>query len=101
MFCLIFCYFQLMMVAFLFLAVLILLPFLLYLWCTNRSLDTPTWLPTPTRTLRKLKKLKLGRDKDIAADKDEGDFCSICLATYKHSDYVTMLPCDPRHAFHT
>lgn len=94
---LIFCYFQLMMVIFIIVAFIILVPILIYYWCTNRTIGSQ-WYPTSRSVMRHLQKKKIGRDQEAL---DPEVFCAICLEYYSHDDYITTLPCDSRHLFHT
>eukprot|EP00347_Sterkiella_histriomuscorum_P004597 403359859 len=125
MLALIYCFFQLMIVSLIIIAFILLLPILLYFWCTRRNPEQQ-WVPSSQSVLSKLKKIRFGKisqqfaninaatKKDINNQKhcqnnateeqqenDSEQFCSICLQNYNYEDYVTMLPCDERHAFHT
>lgn len=83
-------------------ALIILLPIFLYFWCIRRPSDH-VWIPSRRNIISRLKRVKAinGFTQQIQEQEDSELFCSICLDVYLPDDYVTMLPCDERHAFHT
>ena len=52
----------------------------------------PNTLINQSPTVKKEKWTKLACDDS---------FCPICLVTYSLDDYVSILPCDGNHSFHT
>ncbi|CDW79684.1 ring finger related protein [Stylonychia lemnae] len=109
MFVLIYCYFQLMIFSLVVVAFILLIPIFLYFWCTRRQIDS-NWVPSSRDVLIKLKKTRFGKFLSEEDKKEPGkqifeseseQFCSICLGNYTMEDYITILPCDERHAFHT